>query len=84
MALYEYKCSDCEDSFDLMRSMGAADDPALCPECGSENSARVLTASFVSIGSGPTATSTNPMMDARMARGAVSGGGCGGGGCGCH
>ncbi|MGH3088410.1 MAG: FmdB family zinc ribbon protein [Rubrobacteraceae bacterium] len=82
MALYEYKCSDCEDKFDLMRPMSAADDPAACPECGSESSMRVVS-NFVSIGSGAAATATNPMMDARMARGAV-GGGCCGGGCGCH
>jgi len=34
MALYEYKCSDCEERFELMRSMGAADEPAECPDCG--------------------------------------------------
>lgn len=84
MALYEYKCPECDDRFDLMRPMSAADDPAPCPECGSEESARVMTASFVSIGSGAAASATNPMMDARMSRGAVSGGGCCGGGCGCH
>lgn len=84
MALYEYKCPECEDSFDLMRPMSASDDPASCPGCGSENAARVMTSSFVSIGSGAAQTATNPMMDARMARGAAVGGCCGGGGCGCH
>lgn len=81
MALYEYKCSECDDHFDLMRSMSAADDPARCPDC-SGGAARVMT-TFVSIGSGAGPGSTNPMMDARMSRGAV-GGGCCGGGCGCH
>lgn len=81
MALYEYKCADCEDRFDVMRSMSEADEPAECPECGSSASMRVVT-SFVSINSGATATATNPMMDMRMARG--GGGGCCGGGCGCH
>ncbi len=83
MALYEYKCPECDDRFDLMRPMGAADDPASCPDCGSEGAARVMTSSFVSIGSGAAQAATNPIMDDRMSRGAV-GGGCCGGGCGCH
>lgn len=77
MALYEYKCSACEERFDLMRSMSAADEPADCPECGRE-SLRVIS-NFVSITPGASALQTNPMMDARMA----SGGGCCGGACGC-
>ncbi len=80
MALYEYKCADCEERFDLMRPMSAADDPAPCPECGSVESRRVIS-SFASITPGASALSTNPVMDARMASGA--GGGCCGGGCGC-
>jgi hypothetical protein len=58
--------------------MSAADDPALCPECGSEDSRRVIS-SFASITPGASALSTNPVMDARMS----GGGGCCGGGCGC-
>jgi putative FmdB family regulatory protein len=79
MALYEYKCAGCEERFDLMRPMSAADDPAPCPECGSEDSRRVIS-TFASITPGASALSTNPVMDARMASGA---GGCCGGGCGC-
>jgi putative FmdB family regulatory protein len=77
MALYEYKCAECEERFDLMRPMSAADDPAQCPECGSEDSRRVIS-NFASITPGASTLSTNPVMDARM-----SGGGCCGGGCGC-
>ena len=83
MALYEYKCAECEDHFDVMRSMSAADEPAECPECGSTESRRLIS-SFASIIPGASAMSSNPMMDARMASGNVSsGGGCCGGGCGC-
>jgi putative FmdB family regulatory protein len=77
MALYEYRCADCEERFDLMRSMSSADDPAPCPECGSEDSRRVIS-NFAAITPGASGLSTNPVMDARM-----SGGGCCGGGCGC-
>src|SRR3712207_9146579 len=77
MALYEYKCAGCEDRFDLMRPMSDADEPAECPECGSEDSRRVIS-NFASITPGASSLSSNPVMDARMA----SGGGCCGGGCG--
>ncbi|MCA1731631.1 MAG: zinc ribbon domain-containing protein [Actinobacteria bacterium] len=79
MALYEYKCSDCEEHFELMRSMSAADEPAECPDCGGSESRRLIS-NFASITPGASAlSSTNPVMDARMASGA--GGGCCGGSC---
>ncbi len=78
MALYEYTCSGCEEHFELMRSMGTADDPAECPECGGTESRRMIS-NFSSITPGDSALSTNPMMNARMASG--GGHGCCGGGC---
>ena len=82
MALYEYKCADCEERFDLMRPMSAADDAAQCPECGGTDSRRLIS-SFASVTPGTSALATNPVMDARMASGnfASHGGGCCGGGC---
>ena len=82
MALYEYKCSDCTEQFDLMRPMSAADEPAECPECGGSESRRLIS-NFSSVTAGASAVSTNPMMDARMASGNVAsrGGGCCGGSC---
>lgn len=80
MALYEYKCADCEERFDVMRPMSESDVPAECPECGSGGAQRVIS-NFASITPGASATSGNPMMDARMAGGNVSGGGCCGGSC---
>ena len=84
MALYEYKCAGCEEKFDAMRPMVAADDPAECPDCGSMESRRLIS-SFASITPGASSLSSNPVMDARMASGNATrmGGGCCGGGCGC-
>lgn len=78
MALYEYECAYCEEQFDLMRSMGSADAPAECPECGSGESRRLVSsfAAFVSGDPGSTATTA---IDASR----VGGGCCGGGACGC-
>jgi putative FmdB family regulatory protein len=82
MALYEYKCAGCEERFDLMRPMSAADDPAECPECGGGESRRLIS-NFASVTPGASALGTNPVMDARMASGnfASSSGGCCGGSC---
>ncbi len=80
MALYEYKCSDCEERFELMRSMSAADEAAECPDCGGLESRRLIS-NFASITPGASALSTNPVMNARMAGGDGGGGGCCGGGC---
>lgn len=77
MALYEYKCRGCEEHFDLMRPMSAANDPAACPECGAADSRRLIS-NFASVTPGASALATNPVMDARMAGG---GGGCCGGSC---
>jgi putative FmdB family regulatory protein len=78
MALYEYKCSECEEQFDMMRPMTAADEPAQCPECGGTESRRLIS-NFTSITPGASTLSTNPVMYARIASG--GGGGCCGGGC---
>ena len=80
MALYEYKCAECDERFDLMRSMRAADEPAECPECGGSESRRLIS-NFASVTPGASVMSTNPVMNARMAGGGGGGGGCCGGGC---
>lgn len=36
MPIYEYFCSKCGREFELRRSLSEADNPALCPKCGSE------------------------------------------------
>ena len=76
MALYEYKCSDCEERFELMRSVSAADEPARCTQCGGTESRRLIS-SFASITPGAAATSSSTAtMPLRKV-----GHGCGGGGC---
>ena len=77
MALYEYKCSDCEERFEFMRSMSAADEPAECPECGGAESRRMIS-NFASITPGASAlSSSSAMVPMRK----VGGHGCCGGGC---
>ena len=75
MPIYEYTCITCSNRFDRRRSMSQMDEPAPCPDCGSE-SRRVFSvfAAFSSDGSG------------QMSAVAGAGGCCGGsagGGCAC-
>lgn len=51
MPLYEYRCADCETRFDALRSMADADTPIACPQCGSENTGRLISL-FSAVGSG--------------------------------
>lgn len=34
MPLYEYKCQNCGQCFELLRHFTKADDPVSCPKCG--------------------------------------------------
>ena len=43
MPIYEYTCVTCYNRFDKRRSMSQMNDPAPCPDCGSE-SRRVFSA----------------------------------------
>jgi len=44
MAVYEYLCSKCGKTFELMRPMSESEKPAKCPKCGSR--AQKLISSF--------------------------------------
>lgn len=72
MPLYEFKCRECENTFEVRRPMSEASDPATCPQ-GHEGAVRLLSV-FASVGASGAAA---PAPAARP-----SGGGCGGG-CAC-
>jgi putative FmdB family regulatory protein len=69
MPLYEYRCRVCYTSFQLLRAVKAADDPAPCPS-GHSDVVRAL--SLVA-----------PVRRGGVMAAPASGGGCCGGACGC-
>lgn len=73
MALYEYRCRECDTSFELRRAIGDADRDVTCP--ASHTDVRRRLSVFAAVGG---ATSPAPV--------AAGGGGgaCCGGGCGCR
>jgi putative FmdB family regulatory protein len=68
MPLYEFKCRECDDTFEVRRPMSEASDPATCPQ-GHGGAVRLLSV-FASVGASGTAA---PAAPAR-----ATGGGCGG------
>jgi len=43
MPLYEYQCSDCSRTFDLLRPYHRADETLDCPVCGSDRVRRKMS-----------------------------------------
>jgi putative FmdB family regulatory protein len=65
--LYEFKCKECDDTFEVRRPMSEASDPATCPQ-GHDGAVRLLSV-FASVGaSSGGAPAAAPKV----------GGGCGG------
>ena len=74
MPRYEYRCRDCEHTFELTRSMAQSSDPAPCP-FGHADTVKLL--STVSV----TGTGRSAAPARATAAAAPMGGGCCGGGC---
>lgn len=43
MPLYEYRCTDCRQSFEVLQSMGEGADGLSCPQCDSGEVERQLS-----------------------------------------
>ncbi|CAM8628910.1 MAG: zinc ribbon domain-containing protein [Actinomycetia bacterium] len=76
MPLYDYKCPECDTTFEARRSMAEASDPVDCPN-GHAGSRRLLSV-FATVGGSSSSSAPAP---APMPR--AGGHGCGGGMCGC-
>jgi|SaaInl4_150m_RNA_FD_contig_111_12641_length_5837_multi_4_in_0_out_0_6 putative FmdB family regulatory protein len=46
MPFYEYRCSDCLSQFELLRNITQRDNSAECPDCGSAQNQRQVTAAM--------------------------------------
>jgi putative FmdB family regulatory protein len=57
MPLYEFRCGQCGQRFEVLRPMAKADDPAPCPQCQSADTKRAISrfASFSKSADGSTA-----------------------------
>lgn len=71
MPLYEYQCSDCTHTFDLLRSHQRADEDLNCPVCGSDRVRRKISVVALRLEPASNSAGSNTM------------GACCGGRCGC-
>ncbi len=82
MPIYEYRCADCDRSFEILMRSGH-DDDAECPHCSGRRLERELSTFAARSGNGNGAVEGGAMCPNGGAR-MGAGGCCGAGGCGCH
>ncbi|HEV8629788.1 MAG TPA: zinc ribbon domain-containing protein [Thermoanaerobaculia bacterium] len=56
MPLYEYRCRDCEERFEVLQRLGETGEGLLCPRCGAGRPDRLLS-TFAAGGARETAAS---------------------------
>jgi putative FmdB family regulatory protein len=84
MPIYEYRCTDCDRSFEAF--VRPHDSGAECPNCHSTKLTRELSTFAARSNGDSTAAAAAAMSASGTSNGGSfpSGGGCCGGGCGCH
>jgi putative FmdB family regulatory protein len=85
MPIYEYRCTDCDRSFEAFVRPG--DGGAECPKCHGSKLTREMSTFAARAGNGDGAAEFASAMansGASNGNGFTGGGGCCGGGCGCH
>ena len=57
MPIYEYVCITCSNIFSALQKMGASEKDTTCPDCGSSNVKKKVSAFCCAPGSGPSSSS---------------------------
>jgi len=58
MPIYEYRCDDCHERFEMRRSYADSDMPTICPSCHGQHTHRMLSnfVAFTASGDGGAPT----------------------------
>jgi putative FmdB family regulatory protein len=72
MPIFEFKCSKCEEFFELLVMGNDEKNELQCPKCGSENFERVLSTTNYSVPGGGSSPDKNTHAQTRT----CSGGSC--------
>jgi putative FmdB family regulatory protein len=75
MPLYEYRCTNCESRFEMLRPMSQADGPAPCPHCA-ETAGRRLISVFAAISRDASGGSRMVASSGASGCGSCAGGHC--------
>ena len=77
MPLYEYFCSDCQSTFDLLRHITEADKPIVCPDCNGRHTSRGLSTFYCHSSNAGDREAVPTNSTGNGASGACCGGLCG-------
>jgi len=80
MPIFEYRCSECNNKFDVLHKSSSSNEEVICPKCSSKKNKKLLStfsASFVEGGSDFSSSSYS--NDSSCSTGTC---GCGSGACG--
>jgi len=65
MPTYSFLCTQCGKDFSLRRKVDEVDDPAACPECGSDETKRQLSIFYATNTGSSTAAASSPKTTVR-------------------
>ena len=73
MPIYDYRCTDCDSTYDVYHKTREIAEDVVCPSCGSTKHTRLMSIPAAAVMNGGSASSASSCD---------SGGGCCGGACG--
>ncbi len=65
MPFYDFLCAQCGKDFTLRRGVSEADNPAPCPECGSDQTRRQISIFYATNTGSSTAAASSPSTKVR-------------------
>ncbi len=75
MPVYDYRCSDCNATYDIYHKTREVQEDIVCPSCGSRNHKKLMSVTQMSMGTGSS-------TDFSSGGGSCDSGSCCGGACG--
>ena len=65
MPFYDFNCTKCGKQFTVRRKLAEMDDPAPCPECGTEETRRQISVFYATNTGSSTAAASSPKTNVR-------------------
>lgn len=79
MPIYDYRCTDCSSTYDVLHMGKEVQEDVVCPSCGSHNHQRLIGTPNFAMSAKTGGTST---LSSTPSSCSADGGGCCGGSCG--
>jgi putative FmdB family regulatory protein len=76
MPIYDYKCTNCNATYDVFHKVREIEEDVICPTCNSPKHIRLLSAPNVAVG-GKSSMDYSPAPSCESPGGCCGGGACG-------